>query len=115
MADVARSRRGAHEIGDAAECISAAGGRVRHANLIMAKDRNGLNNGVILVRVGQWAIKMFASALSLRDHEPGFELRCSEQTAMGMVVARVSILQPHSLLFMSVEGDEKVTQTATVE
>lgn len=41
-------------------------------------------------------MKMFASALSMREYEPGVELRYSEQTAMETIVAQLSILLPHS-------------------
>lgn len=61
-----------------------------HVNLVMAKERNGLNNRVFLVKVGHWAMKMFASALSVREYAPDVELRYLEQSAMEMVIARVS-------------------------
>lgn len=61
-----------------------------HVNLLVAKDRNGLNNGVFLVKVGQWAMKMFVSALSVREYMPEVELKYSEQSAVEMVIARVS-------------------------
>ena len=61
-----------------------------HVSLVVAKDRNGLNNGVFFVKVGQWAMKVFASALSVREYAPDVELKYSEQSAMEMVIARVS-------------------------
>jgi hypothetical protein len=60
-----------------------------HVNLVVTRDRNGLNNGVFLVRVGEWAVKMFASSLRLREYLMQVELKYSEQTAMEMVIARV--------------------------
>ena len=60
-----------------------------HVNLVVTRDRNGLNNGVFIVRVGEWAVKMFASSLSLREYLPQVELKYSEQSAMEMVIARV--------------------------
>lgn len=61
-----------------------------HVNLVVAKDRNGLTNGVFFFKVGQWSTKMFASALSVREYMPEVELRYSEQSAMEMVIAWVS-------------------------
>lgn len=59
-------------------------------NLVVTNDRNGLNNGVFFVRVSEWSFKMFASALSLREYEPGVVLKYSEQSAMEEVIRRVS-------------------------
>lgn len=61
-----------------------------HINLLVTRDRNGLNNGVFFVRVSGWAVKMFASALSVREYEPGVELKYTEQSAMEEVIRRVS-------------------------
>jgi hypothetical protein len=63
-------------------------------NLVVANDRNGLNNGVFFVRVGEWSFKMFASALSVREYEPGVVLKYSEQSAMEEVIRRVRFSLP---------------------
>lgn len=60
-----------------------------HVHLIVTRDRNGLNNGVFMVRVGQWAFKLFASALSIMEYEPEVRLKYSEQSAMEEVIKRV--------------------------
>jgi len=65
-----------------------------HINLLVTRDRNGLNNGVFLVRVNQWGLKMFASALSVREYEPGVVLKYSEQSAMEQVIKRVRYVKP---------------------
>ncbi|KAF2867466.1 hypothetical protein BDV95DRAFT_610857 [Massariosphaeria phaeospora] len=57
-------------------------------NLLVTNDRNGLNNGVFMVRVGQWAFKLFASALSIREYEPNIKLKYTEQSAMEEVMKR---------------------------
>lgn len=61
-----------------------------HVNLLVTKDRNGLNNGVFMVRVGQWAVKMFASVLSIREYRPDVVLKYTEQSGMEEVIKRVS-------------------------
>lgn len=69
-----------------------------HINLLVTRDRNGLNNGVFFIRVSDWSIKMFASALSVREYERGVELKYSEQSGMERVIERVSIVHfspPH--------------------
>lgn len=58
-------------------------------NLVVARDRNGLNNGVFFIRVSEWGVRMFASALSVREYEPSRTLRYSEQSAMEAVIERV--------------------------
>lgn len=60
-----------------------------HINLLVTKDRNGLNNGVFMVRVSQWAMKMFASALSIREYQPDVVLKYTEQSGMEETIKRV--------------------------
>jgi len=59
-------------------------------HLLVTNDRNGLNNGVFLVRVNQWAFKFFASALSIREYQPETPLKYTEQSGMEEVIKRVS-------------------------
>jgi hypothetical protein len=63
-----------------------------HVNILVTKDRNGLNNGVFFVRVNQWALKMFASALSIKEYMPDLQLKYTEQSGMEKVLMRVSPL-----------------------
>ena len=60
-----------------------------HIQLLVTNDRNGLNNGVFMVRVGQWAFKMLASALSVREYQPELPLKYTEQSGMEAVIQRV--------------------------
>jgi hypothetical protein len=60
-----------------------------YINLLVTRDRNGLNNGVFLVRVSQWAFKMFASALSIREYQPDIPLKYTEQSGMEETIKRV--------------------------
>ncbi|KAF2731856.1 hypothetical protein EJ04DRAFT_609883 [Polyplosphaeria fusca] len=55
-------------------------------NLIVTKDHNGLNNGVFLLRVGNWALDMFTDILAFRDYKPDVELIFTEQSAMENVM-----------------------------
>lgn len=61
-----------------------------HVNLLVTRDRNGLNNGVFFVRVSEWSLKMFASALSVREYVPEAVLKYTEQSGMEMTIERVS-------------------------
>lgn len=70
-------------------------GGFEHINAIVTRDRNGLNNGVFFVRVSEWSLKMFASALSVREYERGVELKYSEQSGMERVIERVRISSLH--------------------
>ncbi|KAF2202345.1 hypothetical protein GQ43DRAFT_392364 [Delitschia confertaspora ATCC 74209] len=51
-------------------------------NLICNNDRNGLNNGVFLLRISDWSFKLFAAALSLHEYHPEITLKYTEQSAM---------------------------------
>jgi hypothetical protein len=59
-----------------------------HINLLVTRDRNGLNNGVFFVRVHASSFKLFASALSIREYMPGLELKYTEQSGMEDVIRR---------------------------
>jgi hypothetical protein len=61
-----------------------------HIHMLVTNDRNGLNNGVFMVRVNQWAFKFFASALSIREYQPEIPLKYTEQSGMEEVIKRVS-------------------------
>jgi mannan polymerase II complex MNN10 subunit len=51
-------------------------------NLLISNDFNGLNNGVFLLRVNQWAISLFTAILAFRHYEPDVYLPYTEQSAM---------------------------------
>ncbi|KAK7444210.1 hypothetical protein CaCOL14_008511 [Colletotrichum acutatum] len=55
-------------------------------HLVAADDWNGLNNGVFLLRVGQWAIELFSAIMAFRHFRPGTELRFTEQSAMEILI-----------------------------
>lgn len=60
-----------------------------HINLLVTNDRNGLNNGVFLIRVSQWSFKLLASALSIREYQPEIPLKYTEQSGMEEAIKRV--------------------------
>lgn len=51
-------------------------------NLLVTKDYNGLNNGVFILRVNEWAISLFTAILAFRHYQPDVKLRFTEQSAM---------------------------------
>ncbi|KAH6991506.1 galactosyl transferase GMA12/MNN10 family-domain-containing protein [Ilyonectria sp. MPI-CAGE-AT-0026] len=55
-------------------------------HLIVTKDWNGLNAGIFLVRVNQWAIEFFSNILAFRDYNPNVTLEFAEQSAMEIVM-----------------------------
>jgi hypothetical protein len=60
-----------------------------YINMVVTRDRNGLNNGVFFVRVHTSSFKLFASALSIREYMPGLELKYTEQSGMEKVIETV--------------------------
>ncbi|KAF2681684.1 glycosyltransferase family 34 protein [Lentithecium fluviatile CBS 122367] len=59
-----------------------------HIHMLVTNDRHGLNNGVFMVRVNQWAFKLFASALSIREYQPEIPLKYTEQSGMEEAIKR---------------------------
>lgn len=55
-------------------------------NLLVTNDWNGLNNGVFLVRVNQWAIELFSNIAAFRHYRPNVSLPFTEQSAMEIVM-----------------------------
>jgi len=70
-------------------------------NLVVTNDRHGLNNGVFLIRVNEWAIRLFSAALSLKEYNPDIQLKYSEQSAMEETMRRVGGNLIHVLLTVS--------------
>lgn len=65
--------------------------------LLATNDRHGLNNGVFMLRVNEWSLKLFSAALAFRHYNPDFPLKYSEQSAMEEIMNLVS-KPPHLLL-----------------
>jgi hypothetical protein len=63
---------------------------VQNVSLVVTNDRHGLNNGVFFIRVNEWAVRLFAAALSLKEYNPDVNLKYSEQSAMEETIRRVS-------------------------
>jgi mannan polymerase II complex MNN10 subunit len=56
-------------------------------NFIAMHDPNGLNNGIFLLRVSQWAVSLFTAILAYHHYNPDVHLRFSEQSAMELLLA----------------------------
>jgi mannan polymerase II complex MNN10 subunit len=55
-------------------------------NLLVTNDFNGLNNGIFILRVNEWAISLFTAILAFRHYEPDVQLPFTEQSAMEHVI-----------------------------
>jgi mannan polymerase II complex MNN10 subunit len=62
------------------------GTKAVETNLLVTKDFNGLNNGVFILRVNEWAISLFTAILAFRHYQPDVELPFTEQSAMQYVL-----------------------------
>lgn len=62
---------------------------LKHIHLLAANDRHGLNNGVFFLKVNDWALKLFAAALSFHHYRPDIPLKYTEQSAMEEVLKEV--------------------------
>jgi mannan polymerase II complex MNN10 subunit len=55
-------------------------------NLLVTNDFSGLNNGIFILRINEWAISPFTAVLAFRHFEPHVELPFTEQSAMEHVI-----------------------------
>jgi mannan polymerase II complex MNN10 subunit len=55
-------------------------------NLLVTHDFSGLNNGIFILRVNEWAVSLFTAVLAFRRFEPNVELPFIEQSAMKHVI-----------------------------
>ena len=53
-----------------------------YVNLLKTHDRHGLNNGVFLIKVNYWSVKLLTAVLAFRHFRPLVELKYSEQSAL---------------------------------
>ncbi|KAH7177082.1 galactosyl transferase GMA12/MNN10 family-domain-containing protein [Dactylonectria macrodidyma] len=56
-------------------------------HLIIGKDWNGINAGVFLVRVNQWAIELFSDLVAFRHFQPNVTLPFAEQSALEFLMS----------------------------
>lgn len=59
---------------------------ITEVNLLVTEDWNGLNNGIFLLRVNQWAVSLFTDILAFRHYKPDVDLPFTEQSAMEQVI-----------------------------
>ncbi|KAL3420061.1 galactosyl transferase gma12 mnn10 family protein [Phlyctema vagabunda] len=53
-----------------------------NVNLLVTNDRHGLNNGVFLIRVNDWSVKLLSGIISYHFFRPQVELKYTEQSGM---------------------------------
>ncbi|KAL4727028.1 hypothetical protein ACLX1H_005928 [Fusarium chlamydosporum] len=58
----------------------------KDTHLLVTNDWNGLNNGVFLVRVNQWAVNLFSDINAFRYYRPNVSLPFTEQSAMEFIM-----------------------------
>jgi hypothetical protein len=59
-----------------------------HVNVVYTRDHNGLNNGVFLIKVNVWSVRLLSGVLSFHTFRPEKELKYSEQSALEEMVVR---------------------------
>jgi hypothetical protein len=82
--------------------------------LLYANDWNGgLDNGVFLVKVNQWAVKFFSAIVSYRHYKPKEKLAFRDQSAMGKVMKEPyfvnSVVQAPQRWFNAYQGEHNET------
>jgi hypothetical protein len=71
-----------------------------HIHLLTTNDRHGLNNGVFFLKVCEWSLKLFSTALAFPHYNPDVKLKYSEQSAMEEILKVVSkILNCHGCAY----------------
>ena len=53
-----------------------------YVNLLKTHDRHGLNNGVFLIKVNDWSVKLLTAVVSFHHFRPLVELKYSEQSSL---------------------------------
>ena len=53
-----------------------------YVNLLKTHDRHGLNNGVFLIKINDWSVKLLTAVLAFHHFRPVVELKYSEQSAL---------------------------------
>jgi hypothetical protein len=53
-----------------------------YVNLLETHDRHGLNNGVFLIKINDWSVKLLTAVLAFHHFRPVVELKYSEQSAL---------------------------------
>ena len=53
-----------------------------NVHLLKTHDRHGLNNGVFMIEINDWSVKLLTAVLAFHHFRPMVELKYSEQSAM---------------------------------
>ncbi|OAL07485.1 galactosyl transferase GMA12/MNN10 family protein [Phaeosphaeriaceae sp. SRC1lsM3a] len=81
-----------------AESSRGSATNTTEVNLLVTKDWNGLNNGIFLLRVNQWAVSLFTAILAFRHYKPDVDLPFTEQSAMEHVIRMEQFKQQTQLV-----------------
>jgi hypothetical protein len=57
--------------------------------LLATNDRHGLNNGVFILRVNDWSLRLLSAAMAFHHFNPDISLKYTEQSAMEEVIKNV--------------------------
>jgi galactosyl transferase GMA12/MNN10 family len=60
-----------------------------YVNLLKTHDRHGLNNGVFLIKINDWSVKLLTAVLAFHHFRPAVELKYSEQSALDEILKGV--------------------------
>jgi hypothetical protein len=62
-----------------------------YVNIVFTQDSHGLNDGVFLIKVNVWSVKLLSGVIALHTFEPEKELKYSEQSSLeALIVQHVS-------------------------
>jgi hypothetical protein len=57
-------------------------------NIVYTQDRHGLNNGVFLIKVNAWSVKLLSGVIALHNFKPDKELVFSEQSSLEELIVK---------------------------
>ena len=81
--------------------------------LLYSNDWNGLNNGVFLIKVNQWAVKLFSAIVAYRHYKPHEKLQFRDQSAMDNVMKEPlfvkNVVQAPQRWFNAYQGEHNET------
>ncbi len=60
-----------------------------YINLLYTHDRNGLNNGVFLLRVNDWSVRLLSAVIAFHHFRPEVKLKYTEQSALEEMIEDV--------------------------
>ena len=83
------------------EIFLPAESKFAHVNMLATNDRHGLNNGVYLIRVSEWALRLLSANYAFKTFRPEYKLKYNDQSAMEALLQEVipapSPYPPHGI------------------